>query len=334
MSDIAERAGVARPTVSLVLNNRGDDLGIKQETREKILRAAEELGYRRNELARQVKTGKSYTLGFLAGAAHLEYGARSFSGALDEADARGYTMKRFKFDDTIADRQVIARSVEHRLAGVIINDPGVGFLFDEMRAEFERHKLPFVLLDNKVALPFGAQVRSDDEGGAYEITKHLIGLEHKRIAFLGGLEGAGSSVPRFAGYERAMKEAGLDKEIRICWSEWKSEIYLAAIKEFLNAAEPATALFCASDPMALGAVLAIRRMGYRVPEDISITGFGDLARMSLVDPPMTTVAVDYEGMGRAAVDVLLNGPGEVSMPTERLLPTRLVVRESTAPARA
>lgn len=327
MLDIARRAGVARPTVSLVLNNHKSAEGMRPETRERILRAAEELGYHRDEIARQVKTGKSFTLGFLAGHAHLEYSARLFSGALDEADALGYTMRRFKFDADYKDHNVITRCLEHRLAGVLVNEAEMGPLFEDMCAQFERHKLRFILLDNKVAPPQYIRVRSDDESGACEAVRHLASLGHRRITYLGGIPDVGTSVTREAGYRRAMEALGLEADMQIRWSHWLPGQTEVLVRENLTSPHPATAFVCGSDPMALLAVRAARGLGFRVPEDISVVGFGDLARMNAVDPPMTTVAVDYEGMGAIGVRLALSE----EPPQETIVSTRLVVRESTAP---
>ncbi|RYG58438.1 LacI family transcriptional regulator, partial [bacterium] len=157
MSDIAQRAGVSRPTVSIVLNDRHETVGIAAETRNRVLLAARELGYRRNALARAVKTGRSLTLGFLAGEADLEYSSAAFSGILDCADESNYTVKRFRLHDRPEDEAVIERCSEHRLDGIIVNDTGLARNVELIRREFGGRSVPVVWLDPKGPQEWGVQ---------------------------------------------------------------------------------------------------------------------------------------------------------------------------------
>jgi DNA-binding LacI/PurR family transcriptional regulator len=337
MNDIAERAGVSRPTVSVVLNERHEDIGIAEETRLKVLAVAEELGYRRNELARAVKTGKSRTLGFLAGTVHMEYAARCFSGMLDAAEDRGYSIQRFRISEDSLDTKSIVRCVEHRLAGVVVYDPDSRLPFDVMRQEFEAHNLPAVLLDFKTPHDWGTTVASDDEMGARQAVEHLAALGHKRIVFSGGIENTGTAIPRLAGFNKAMLDCGLYNHKRVVWTNWSLEREAQLIDQLMAETTPPTAILCGSDPMALHALRHLRSIGKNVPEDVSVIGFGDLARTDLSDPSLTTVAVPYEQMGLEAVRLLLE-PNSSRMPDVtpegspqvRYLPTSLTVRRSTA----
>ncbi|RYG65010.1 LacI family transcriptional regulator, partial [bacterium] len=244
MNDIAERAGVSRPTVSVVLNERHKDLGIAEETRLKVLAVAQELGYRRNELARAVKTGKSRTLGFLAGTLHLEYAARCFSGMVDAAEDRGFSIQRFRINDEGSNHSAIVRCVEHRLAGVVVYDPDSRLDFDEMKREFETHNLPVVMLDFKSSLTWGGGVSSDDELGARQAVEHLASLGHERIVFFGGIENFGTGIPRSAGYRQAMKNAGLENRVHIVWTNWQANLELQLLGELMTGPNPPTAIIC------------------------------------------------------------------------------------------
>ena len=228
MSDIAAKAGVSRPTVSIVLNGRHETIGIADETCERVLQAARDLGYRRNALARAVKTGRSLTLGFLAGDADIEYSSRAFSGILDEAEERNYTVKRFRLHDRPEDAKVIERCSEHRLDGVIVNDTGLGVATDLIRGEFRDQRVPVVWLDPKGPQNWGLQVRPDDENGTVVAVRHLVELGHQRIAFIGGIENVGTGVPRVQGFVSGMREADLmpiwcaghSGIMRIFWRRW------------------------------------------------------------------------------------------------------------------
>jgi LacI family transcriptional regulator len=337
MSDIAERAGVSRPTVSVVLNERHEDIGIAKETRLKVLAVAEELGYRRNELARAVKTGKSRTLGFLAGTVHMEYAARCFSGMLDAAEDHGYSIQRFRISEDSVDKKSIVRCVEHRLAGIVVYDPDSRLPFDAMKQEFEAHNLPAVLLDFKTPQKWGMTVASDDEMGARQAVEHLAALGHKRIVFFGGIENSGTFIPRLAGFNKAMLDCGLYNHKRVIWTNWQLDREADLLIQLMAETTPPTAILCGSDPIALHALRHLRTIGKNVPEDVSVIGFGDLARTDLADPALTTVAVPYEQMGLEAVRLLL-GPDPTQVSDAALkdanqvvyLPTSLTIRQSTA----
>lgn len=334
MSDIAERAGVSRPTVSIVLNGRHATIGIAEETSARVLEAARELGYRRNALARAVKTGRSLTLGFLAGDADIEYSSRAFSGILDEAEERNYTVKRFRLHDRPDDASVIERCSEHRLDGVIVNDTGLSVATDLIRREFQGQRVPVVWLDPKGPQNWGVQVRPDDETGTVVAVQHLVELGHRRIAFIGGIENVGTGVPRVQGFARGMREADLNGEL-VRWTQWSIEGILAALDELLALSAPPTALLCGSDAMALLYLRALRARGKRVPQDISVLGFGDLARVELADPALSTIRVPYGRMGREAVRqvlAMLETPEKSDEHHETIFATELMLRASTAPA--
>lgn len=337
MNDIAEKAGVSRPTVSVVLSQRGDAIGISSETRQRVLDAAAELGYRRNALASAVGTGKNRMIGFLAIAPQVEFVAQMMVGALDEAERQGFTLKILRMHNDIVDREVVDRCVELRLAGVVAvhvnREPSLFYLHDEMT----RHNIPLAILDSSFPHPWGIRVISHDEVGAAEATAHLIGLGHRRIAFVRGLPDSGSSVQREAGFRRAMAQAGLAVHEHDTQSgEWDAEVTERVTREWLArpSGEVPTAVFCASDSMAMVVIRTARRLGLRLPEDLSVIGYGNLPRTELYDPPLTTVEQPFSLMGIIGVRSLLaraeqRPAGGINAPLEHILETKLVVREST-----
>lgn len=332
MSDIARMAGVSRPTVSAVLNDR-EAIGIAQETRERVLDTAKQLGYRRNALARAVKTGRSFTIGFFAGDADLEYSSSAFSGVLDEAEESHYTVKRFRLYDRVSDAQIIERCSEQRVDGVIVNDTGSALTVELIRREFERQSVPVVWLDPKGPQSWGVQVRPDDEHGTIVAVRHLAELGHRHIAFIGGIQNVGTSVLRLSGYERGMQEARLEAG-PVRWTAWRGDRVIAAVEELLSLPSPPTAFICGSDAMALLILRCLRGLGMRLPQDISVVGFGNLARVDLADPSLTTIHVPYVEMGREAVKQLLHMMGKPTLSLQHkqtLFPTRLILRDSTAP---
>lgn len=333
MSDIARLANVSRPTVSMVLNERDEAIGISKETNRRVWEAARELGYRRNALARAVKTGRSLTLAFLAGDADIEYSTRAFSSVLDEAEETDYTVQRFRLHDRPEDARVIERCAERRVDGVIVNDTGLAVATALIRREFEP-QVPIVWLDPKGPQDWGVQVRPADEDGMVEAVEHLIELGHERLAFIGGIEGVGTGVPRLRGFQRALEGANLDTSL-VRWTHWKEAEILNALGELMELSQPPTALVCGSDAIALHYLRQLRALGKAVPRDVSVLGFGDLARVDLSDPALSTVRVPYDKMGREAVRqimAMLDAPDMSHDHRTIWFPTELVLRDSTAAA--
>lgn len=151
MRDIAEKAGVSRPTVSYVLNERREGVFVGEETRRRVLEAARELGYRRNELARAMVTGRNRMLGFLAALPEAEATARMMAGALDEADAHNYTLKVLRLSGRTLEDAVIERCVELRLAGVLAIYLDAESL-ERLHIEMSRHCIPVAVLEREDAL--------------------------------------------------------------------------------------------------------------------------------------------------------------------------------------
>lgn len=337
MSDIAARAGVSRPTVSVVLNQR-DAIGICAETRQRVLDAADALGYRRNELARAVGSGKNRMIGFIAVAPQVEFVAQMMVGALDETEKRGYTLKILRVRTDIVDKEVIDLCVGLRLAGVVAvhinHEPSLDYLHQEL----DRHGIPLALVDSSFPHRWGIRVISHDEEGIRAATNHLVGLGHRRIGFVGGAADSGSAALREQGFRQSMKDSGLRlREEMVVQGEWDAAVTEVVTRGLLTrpAGERPSAIVCASDAMAMVVVRTARRFGLDVPEELSVVGYGNLARTELCDPPLTTVEQPFHMMGLMAVRSLLARreaalPEDINAPLEHVLETRLVLRESTA----
>lgn len=335
MSDIAEKAGVSRSTVSFVLNKKYDKVYISDDTRQRVMEAAAQLGYRRNELARAIVTGKNRVLGFLVCSPESEVVARMLAGALDEAEANGYFIKVLRLKNNVIDQETLDRCVELRLAGVIVlylNETMVTQLHEEL----SRYHIPVATLDDSFPHPWGARVVSNDHQGVDLAVRHLISLGHRRIALLSGRPNAGSAVLREVAYREVMQSEGLDVPPGYIthgwWSVSKTE---AAAAELLSLPEPPTAVLCAGDIMAMVLCRVARTRGLRVPQDLSVVGFANIDAAEAADPPLTTVQQPFQEMGQMAVRHLLrlsNSPeAELVEPLEDVLPTKLVLRASTGP---
>lgn len=340
MKDVAARAGVSQSTVSFVLNSRKrDDGSISEETRQRVLQTAAELGYRRNELSRAVVSGKNRMIGFITSARSLEFQARMTNGVLDETQARDYTVKIVRVADVETGRRHIERCVELRMAGVISLQPP-GDVLHHLRAELRAANIPLMVLDSDIDYPGDWSVRSDHLEGTRQAMEHLMKLGHRRIAYLGGDTTSLPSLQRGEGYCIAMDRHQLPvPEGYVAWTGYYNELTMRATRELMShpAGRP-TAILCASDTIAMIVLRTVRQLGLRVPEDVSVVGYGDWNMASFSDPALTTVMMDFEEMGRVAARHLLDyierrekasGPSGIG---NTMLTPRLFVRASTGPA--
>lgn len=336
MTDIAEKAGVSRSTVSFVLNKRYNGVYVSDDTRERVTAAAQALGYRRNELARAIVTGKNRVLGFLVSSPESEIVARMLAGVLDEAEEQRYFIKVLRLRNNVIDKETIDRCAELRLAGVIVlylNEERL----NELHVELSRYNIPVATLDDSLAHPWGVRVISDDPNGCRLAIQHLFDLGHRKIGLISGRPDAGSSILRQDAYCEVMRQEGLAVPphyiVHGYWSVDKTE---AVTRQLLSSPDRPTALICDGDIMAMAVCRTARRMGLNVPDDLSVIGFANIDAAIAADPPLTTVAQPFQEMGRMAVRRLLQlvddeSEGNSLEPIEELLPTHLIIRASTGP---
>ena len=343
MSDIARRAGVSRSTASFVLNGRETGVRISDGTRQRVLQVAREIGYQRNELAVAISTGKNFVLGYLPSGS-CESQSRILEGSLEAAAEAGYLLKLLPKPSSIDihrpdEEETTRRCVEQRLAGLIVRR------FPQERVAafcsgLETYGIPTVFTDENPVAPGINYVTTDDHHGYQLAIEHLVSLGHRRIALIGGNKIFPQSVMRQDSFREVMHHFGLpvlENEIKL--SRYHHNLVPMLVGElFHDPLDRPTALLCDGDHLAAVAVRTLRQLGLRVPQDVSVVGYGSFTYAQLCDPPLTTIAQPFEEMGKTAVRYLLQriesgGKGQ-EMPLAELLPTRLVLGESTAPVRA
>lgn len=344
MNDIARKAGVGQSTVSYVLNDKHDKVGISEETRLRILATARELGYRPNQLARAMVTGRNSVLGFLACYPGYEQVGYMLLGALEEADRHGYSIKVISCNENGIDRSVLDRCAELQLAGVLaLHLPGE--MMGALGKEMTLRGAPTVVLDTNPGEGTLPCVLSDDDAGVAAAVAHLVELGHSRIAFL-SVEGDGVAAMREAAFARVMKKLGLELPTTYRASVkgyWNDEEVEEATRKLLGHTLPPTALLCAGDAMAMVAMRTARAHGVPAPEQLSVIGFSDLAMAARSDPPLTTVRQPFREMGEQAARYLLEileseqtgardkkSQKGVKNGQVHWMPTSLVRRQSTA----
>lgn len=325
IKDVAEAAGVSRSTVSRALTGRGYTAG---DVRERVLRAAAELGYVPDAMARTLKQQVSRSLGVLVSDLRNPFYAELAAGVGKEARERGYTM-------VLADTSLSAQAeneaaealVALRVAGVIVtpNSPAVSTYLGA-------HGVPVVEVDRQFAAGSTDGVVVGNRVGARTATAHLVGLGHRRIAlFIDETEWT-TGYERHQGYLEALAAGGIAVDpALVVASGWDVDGSRRTAIGMLRGEDRPTAVFAANSVLAEGAWRALGELGLKVPEDISLVAFDDAPWMSMVSPKVTAVSQDAFQLGTTAVrrlDERIGAPDADSVTT--VLGVRLVVRESSA----
>jgi DNA-binding LacI/PurR family transcriptional regulator len=254
------------------------------------------------------------------------------SGIEQAANDHGYSVfLADSYADPDREVRVVQSFAERRVEGIVVTASRVGTIYLEILSEL---KVPIVLINNQRRGEFMHSVMIENVEASRQATQHLIGLGHRRIAYLGDQFGYQSDTERFAGYRRALEQAALPflPEL-VVHGDGKPEGGVKAMAFLLGLPQAPTAVFCYNDMSALGALRCIHESGLRVPEDISLVGFDDLFFASYTQPPLTTVRQPRQRMGLLAMEILLKlMSGQDSTDTIEV-PAELIVRDSTAPPR-
>ena len=327
---MARVAGVSVATVSRAL--RGLDR-VSPETRERVLRVAEDLHYVASPTATSLASGRTRVVAVVAPFLTRWFFATLVSAIEKSLRAQGHHVILFDLEDDSYDQRLplTQNMLWKRVDGVItLNVP----MSDEEVELVERLGLPLVAIGSPV--PGRACVRIDDRVAMRTAVEHLASLGHTRIGYIGAVPQNVAHVQtpqdRLRAFLEAVRELGLTcDDAWILGSDWTAEAAARDSAQLLTRGDRPTAIVAASDEMAIGVRESARRLGVRVPEDLSVIGIDDYVLSGVLG--LTTVRQDVAGLGHAAADLLLRALLEDDEQCDELvLPTRLVVRESTGPA--
>jgi len=331
IKDVAKRAGVSIATVSNVINGSRH---VSAELEEKVRRAIAELGYQPNPLGRALRKGEAYTVALLLPDRSNSFFAQVAWGVEEQVRRYGYALITCNTDeDPELEAFYVSSLLNRRVAGFIVAPTSLG---RETLAPIVHQRVPLVVVDRVIdGLPVD-QVFSDNEGGAYLATQHLIRLGHRRIGLLVGISGISSIQDRIRGYKRAIEESGLTLDERLIAPGCSQIEEGAAAAEYLLARSDATAIFSTNNMMTLGALRSLKKLGIKCPDDVSLVGFDDSEWASVITPGLTVVAQQAYEMGFLAGALLfrrLTRKQEAPKPRTIKLRTTLITRESTAKPR-
>lgn len=305
MTDVAKRAGVSQTTVSFVINNVGS-ANIAAETKERVWQAVRDLGYRRNNAAKMLRTNTSHVIGFITD----RIATTPFAGEVIRS-AHNAALERDKIVmliDTQGDAETEARAIETLLERQVEAIIYAAMYTKEVAPPASLREVPTVLVncfEKERTLP---TVVPDEVYGGQAVTELLIGEGHRRIGFINGPNSYYAAGKRLEGYRRALAGARLEFDPTLVKNgNWWPDNGYKLTKMLLKQARPPTALFCGNDRMAMGAYQALAELGLRVPTDVAVVGYdGDLISRHLA-PPLTTFTLPHAGMGKWAIERLTSG---------------------------
>jgi LacI family transcriptional regulator, repressor for deo operon, udp, cdd, tsx, nupC, and nupG len=325
IKDVARELGMSIATVSRALSR--PEL-LRPTTRERVMGAVARLGYRPNLMARGLRQGQAQSILFVA--PNLSpFFLEIFAGA--EAVTRDSQFSLL-FGNSNGDLDRVQHFFDQVASGKadgIILLTGVA---PEAYASGERQLPPLVTVLERLPGATVPVVNTDHLAGAQDAVRHLVELGHRRIAHIAGIRRVPSAIRRLEGYRAALTAAGLPAPAElIATGDFTMSSGAAAMTHLMALPQPPTAVFCGNDEMAYGAIRALFKMGLSVPDNVSVVGFDDQNLAEFYNPPLTTVNVPRHELGRRAAQELIDQLAGREVAREVVLPTRLVVRESTAP---
>lgn len=329
MMDVAKAAGVSHQTVSRVLNNSDK---VAPHTREAVLKAIADLGYRRNLVARALVTSRSRIIGIIS-AAEPAYGPSSMLLAIEIAARRaGYytgVAPIIKWD-----RDSLWDAINHLLSlaveAIVVIAP---IEYEDMGEQIDRIQVPIIAVTAGSYLEgtSAVNIRIDQAGAVEQVVAHLAALGHRDIVHVcGPLEWFDASARKLA-WEESLKRHGLP-QARLYGGGWDAETGYDAGRQMIQDGLP-SAVFAANDVLAIGVIHALAEAGVEIPADVSIVGFDDIPGVSHLRPPLTTIRQDFEQLGTTVIETMkatIEGSAELNKVN---VAANLIVRGSTAPAR-
>ncbi|MBA7586066.1 Ribose operon repressor [subsurface metagenome] len=299
---VAERAGVSVNTASRAINNKSD---INEETKKRVLKVAQELGYVRNATAVALRTKKTGTLGVVIADNRNPFYAEVLNGIEEAAREKNYHIILANTQrDYQKEEEAINLLLAKRVDGLLITP--VQDRNDDIKKLIEAN-IPFVIVGRDFKNIEVDAVYNDEVKGGFFATEYLIKKGHKRIAFINGFLHKSPAQGRLEGYKKALKEHGIPlDDMMVSVGDIDVEDGYERTKQMLEKNLDFTAIFAYNDMMAFGAMQAIKEKDLRIPEDIGLVGYDDIPFSSLMNPSLTTIRLKKQDLGIESVELLLS----------------------------
>lgn len=328
IKDIARKLGVSATAVSKALNDRDD---ISQELKKKVRKVAEEMDYSANTIAKRLVTKKSNTIGVfmlsrVKNAMRENFGFQFVAGILEEANQNGYDIVLFSTNnDLLPKKSYIKLCKERQVEGAIFT----GLRLDDPHiAEIKNSSFPIVIIDTKLKGKNVGYVSTDNKKGVYKALDYLWNLGHRKIAMINGHSNAQVSQKRLDAFRDYLTKKGVFDKNLVYAGDYTKESGYHYGKEIIKLKKLPTAIFVASDYMALGVMKALKDEGLSLPEDMSIIGFDNVVAGEYVEPSLTTVGQDAIGMGRKAAQWVIKSINGENISSHIYLEPELIIRNS------
>jgi LacI family transcriptional regulator len=330
ISDVAEKAGVSKTTVSHVINQTRF---VEDDTRQRVLAAIEELGFRPNSLARSLTTQRTGIIGMVISDSSNHFFGEMIQGVEEILLPEKYAVMVCNTNETLErEAHYLDLLLSQRVDGIIAAATSQRWV--ELTRAVVQHT-PVVFVDRSFDNMEGPYVGVENQQGGYLGVRHLIDCGHRDIGILAGYDRLSTMRERYAGFRQALEEGGLP--VRPEWvvgSPLTIEDGRAALQQILSLPERPSAVFINNNLLSLGALLELRELGVRCPEDLALAGFDDHPWAAVADPPLTVVRQPAHALGRTAANILLSLINHQPVTTTRvLLACELVVRQSSRVAR-
>lgn len=334
LADIAKALGVSKTLVSMVLNGKGNQNGINEDTQKRVWAKAKELNYKPNLMARSLRTGKSNTIGLIVSDISNAFYAQMCRAVEDAANKQNYTVLFGSSDEKPEKEQQLIQMLRDRLVdGLVLSTTQDNI---EGIQELKEDKYPFVLIDRTIPSVETPYVTADNFQGGRDAVQHLIDKGYRRIGLLRISPSHLTSISeRVRGYREALETNGIAYDpdlVREVPYNNIQETIATTIPELLALPEPVEAIFVLNNNLATGALQSISKLGLKIPEDIALLSFDDIDLFRLFNPAVSVVAQPIREMGTKAVELLIEkiNNGEKSNVEDHIvLPTELIVRKST-----
>jgi DNA-binding LacI/PurR family transcriptional regulator len=335
IKDVAKAAGVSITTVSFVLNRRAD-MVISQAVQRKVMAAAEKLDYHPSALAAGLAGKRTRNLGVIFYLEDQPISNHFYSfvieGVVKETLAQGFNLYFSYIESVYQGYPSLPKIVrEKNVDGILV----IGRCDPKMAADMKKRKIPIAAIDNFPHLKGIDTIQIDNRKGGVLAVEHLVRLGHKQIGILAAAWDRPSIQERLAGWKSALVKNGIEPSDGLIFKADNLNFWegYARAKEILVKRKDLTALFCVNDEMSAGVLRAAHETGRKVPQDLSVVGFDNITMSNYTNPPLTTISVAKEYMGKMGVNRVLQMIENGNQKAVRLeVPVELVVRESTAKA--
>lgn len=325
IKDVARKSNVSVATVSRILN---DLEGYSEETRKKVMQVIDEIGYQRNDIARNLKMKSTHTIGVLLPKVSTNFYIEILSGIEDVAHINGYSVVICNAGDSgERTEEYIKVMIERQMDGIIVCSlPPEKSLIKKIVGV----NIPVILIStlyNGFSVPY---VKVDDYKASYAATEYLIKNGHKRIAMLGGEKSdLIAGIPRLEGFIRALKDNKLEvRENLIKHKGFSFKDGITSMEELLKEKEKFTAIFAACDEIAVGALSVAHKRGLKVPDDISIIGYDNTQVAEMCYPALTTLAQPLYEMGQKSVEMIIDKIASSVEVKSIIMPFKIVERDT------